>query len=358
MASPKVFVSSTCFDLGEVREQLKRFICSFGFEPILSENGDVFYHPDHHTHESCIHEVSNCQLFVLIIGGRFGGEYVADKGKSITNAEYAAARKSGIPIFTYVRNGVLSNHHVYRQNKKKEFASSIEYPSIEKQEYAVDIFSFIDEVRKAPTNNAIEGFDGFSDIEMHLRKQWAGLFYELLRSREVKSQIDATNHLIEGISSSSKRLEELVKSFYISSNKDEAEKEIDSIDIYSDVLRFFERSISPRWTQKNPYFIDSSVFDSRKMSAVSFEGHTWHSYLVKLGLFEYGVLYGVEGVDDDEPVEVIEFAMGVQDDRCFALGLDDKELHHLFESGVKRSTVDQRLKALGEIELKYCDIQF
>ena len=88
MATPKVFVSSTCFDLGEIREQLARFINSYGFDPILSDHGDVFYKPDCHTHDSCIHEVSNCQLFILIIGGRFGGEYVYDNSKSITNAAY------------------------------------------------------------------------------------------------------------------------------------------------------------------------------------------------------------------------------------------------------------------------------
>ncbi len=50
MAVPKVFVSSTCFDLSEIREQLSRFISNYGFESVLSEHGDVFYHPDLHTH--------------------------------------------------------------------------------------------------------------------------------------------------------------------------------------------------------------------------------------------------------------------------------------------------------------------
>ena len=79
MANPKVFISSTCFDLKEVRESLSRFVNGFGFDAVLSEHGDVFYHPDLHTHEACVHEVSNCQLFILLIGGRFGGSYVKNK---------------------------------------------------------------------------------------------------------------------------------------------------------------------------------------------------------------------------------------------------------------------------------------
>lgn len=356
MAAPKVFVSSTCFDLGEIREQLRRFIWNYGFEPILSENGDVFYHPDLHTHESCINEVSNCQLFILIIGGRFGGEYVADKNKSITNAEYIAARKSGIPVFTYIRSGVLSNHHAYQQNKKKEFASEIEYPAIEKQEYAADIFCFIDEVRKSPSNNAIEGFDGFSDIETHLRKQWAGLFYELLRAREVKSQIDATNHLVEGISASSKKLEELIKSFYISSNKTEAEREITLIDIYSNTLEFFDHAVSPQWTKKDPYPIDSYKFNSTFMSSISPEGHSWHSYLVKTGLFRYETFPPVD--DGEKAIEAIEFTMSAIKNRTFFFNVEDKELQHLFESGILKSTKEQRFRALNEIDKKYGDIPF
>ena len=62
MTTPKLFVSSTYFDLSEVREKLKKFIESFGFDPILSDHGDVFYNPKSHTHEACLHKVSNCQF--------------------------------------------------------------------------------------------------------------------------------------------------------------------------------------------------------------------------------------------------------------------------------------------------------
>ena len=100
MAIPRVFVSSTCYDLGEIREAIGGFCEGFGFEAVLSDRGDVFYHPDLHTHNSCIFEVQNCHLLVLIIGGRFGGAYISDKQKSITNAEYAAAREKKIsPCF-------------------------------------------------------------------------------------------------------------------------------------------------------------------------------------------------------------------------------------------------------------------
>ena len=100
MAIPRVFISSTCYDLSEVRDTLVTFIQSFGFEDTLSERGDVFYHPDLHTDKACMREISNCHLLILIIGGRFGGTYITDTSKSIVNAEYEAARQLKIPVFT------------------------------------------------------------------------------------------------------------------------------------------------------------------------------------------------------------------------------------------------------------------
>lgn len=290
MATPKVFISSTCFDLSEIREQLTRFIKSYGFDPILSEHGDVFYKPDFHTHESCIHEVSNCHLFILIIGGRFGGEYVSDKSKSITNAEYSAARQTNMPIFTYVKNGLLSNHNLYQKNRKNDFVANIEYPAIEKQEHALDIFKFIDEVRKSATNNAIEGFDNFQGIENHLRKQWAGMFFDLLKSREIAAQMDATNHLISGIRSSSQKLEDLVKSLYLSSNITDAAKEIASIEAVSDIETFYENVLHPSWIKEGKFLLNANKFDFKLISKISPKGKEWHEYLVATGLFEYRTL--------------------------------------------------------------------
>lgn len=34
---PTVFVSSTCFDLSQVRHDMKQFIETIGYEPLLSE---------------------------------------------------------------------------------------------------------------------------------------------------------------------------------------------------------------------------------------------------------------------------------------------------------------------------------
>lgn len=175
MAIPRVFVSSTCYDLKYIRENLKYFINNIGFEAILSEDGDVFYDPEAHTHDSCLCEVSTCQLFVLIIGGRHGGTFHGED-KSITNKEYEEAIKLKIPVFTLVEQSVLSEHLVYQKNKANPNAKDVIYPSVDN----IKIFEFIDEVRKNASNNAIMPFADFSNIEVYLKKQWAGMMYNFL----------------------------------------------------------------------------------------------------------------------------------------------------------------------------------
>ncbi len=204
VANPRVFVASTCYDLKYIRENLKYFIRKLGYEPVLSEEGGVFYDPAKHTHDSCVSEIPNCQMLVLIIGGRYGGLH-KDTTKSITSVEYSEAVKQRIPVFALIEQSVLSEHHVYLENKSNSAVdeSKIKYPAVD----STMIFDFIDDVRKSSFNNAIHPFADFSDIESYLLQQWAGLMFTFLASRseqgrvtDIMSQILTMNDRIEYLS--------------------------------------------------------------------------------------------------------------------------------------------------------------
>ncbi|WP_082378952.1 DUF4062 domain-containing protein [Marinagarivorans algicola] len=279
MASPRVFISSTCFDLAEVRDSLTSFCESFGFEVVMSDRGDVFYHPDLHTHESCVSEISNCQLFILIIGGRFGGKYKIDPSKSITNAEYVAAKDGNIPIFSFVKEDVLADHHVYQKNKGKEFSANIEYPSMEKQEYAENIFNFVDQVRNLSVNNGFFAFKFARDLHDNLRKQWAGMFFDFLSQRSVSNQLRSTNDSVASLSIASKKIEELIKSIYRQVDEVGANDSISVIDAESEATVFFElvgKAIN------DTCYVPFDLFD--KLSASTPE--KWWDFLLEIDGFE------------------------------------------------------------------------
>ncbi|SHK66468.1 protein of unknown function [Reichenbachiella agariperforans] len=209
MANLKILLSSTCYDLSIVRSQVRSFIQKMGYEPVMSDNSDILYDPRTHTHISCVKEVENCDMAVLIIGSRFGGEAIPQtldeldieglKPKSrnvkfwetvehisVTQAEILKCVELGLPIFTFVDSGVMHDHFVYEKNKNKEFIKNIEFPSIEKKETAQYIFEFINFIRLRSENNSIVEFSKLEDIEIFLKKQWAAYFQRLLQEQQNK----------------------------------------------------------------------------------------------------------------------------------------------------------------------------
>ncbi|MBC5647850.1 DUF4062 domain-containing protein [Christensenella tenuis] len=204
MSNLKVFVSSTCYDLKILRDRLRSFIESIGYEPIMSEYSDLLYDPREHTHVSCINEVPNCDMVLLIIGSRFGGkcstdalkkidfESLKDKSRSteildekdkvlsITQAEVLRAIQASLPIYTFVEEKLWHNHEIYEKNKDSHIIDEMIFPSIAKPETAKYIFEFINFIRARNVGNTIYPFDNINDIEDVLRKQWANYFQRLL----------------------------------------------------------------------------------------------------------------------------------------------------------------------------------
>lgn len=203
MPAPRVFVSSTCYDLKYIRENLKYFIRTLGFEPVLSEEGAVYYDPNLSTVDSCLAEVPACQIFVLMIGGRSGSEY-ENSGNSITNVEYKQAVQAKIPIFAVVERPVLEQFRVHQQNKGNEAVdeAAIQYPAVDN----LQIFEFIEEVQRQTTNNALVPFADFEELQTYLKQQWAGMMYRFLstdseakRVGDILKSISYTNEKIEFI---------------------------------------------------------------------------------------------------------------------------------------------------------------
>lgn len=72
MAKPRVFISSTYYDLKHVRASLEVFVEGLGFEPILAEHGSIPYDPSQPLDESCYREAQSSDILVLIVGGDMG----------------------------------------------------------------------------------------------------------------------------------------------------------------------------------------------------------------------------------------------------------------------------------------------
>lgn len=91
---PRVFVSSTFYDLKYVREDLASFIRNHDFEPIMFEDGDIGYDTNKALDESCYEAMHTADMAVLIIGGQYGSNAssqeseIVDSFISITQREF------------------------------------------------------------------------------------------------------------------------------------------------------------------------------------------------------------------------------------------------------------------------------
>lgn len=119
---PTVFVSSTCYDLQQIRRDIKDFIGeTYGFNAMLSEFDSFPVNPCVGTFENCLDNVDNyADVFILIVGNRYG--CVTDTGKSITNLEYLHAKQKGIPILVFVNSQLHNNLPLWRANKEMDFS--------------------------------------------------------------------------------------------------------------------------------------------------------------------------------------------------------------------------------------------
>jgi len=199
MPSPSIFISSTFYDLRYIRENLMFFVRSLGYNPILSEKGTVFFNPSENAASSAVEEVPNCQIFVLIIGGRYGSE-MPGSDQSVTNAEYQRAIRMHIPVFALVEQGTFSDYEVWRANTDTEQIEAIKFPNADD----LRIFKFIDEVRSQSVNNALTPFKDFADIENYLRSQWASLLHAFLAGRNEEKRV---SQALSGLESISQRVE-------------------------------------------------------------------------------------------------------------------------------------------------------
>lgn len=187
MAAPRIFISSTYFDLRVIRADIERFIKEFGYEPILFERGHIPYGKEEALEDYCYQEIATCDILVAIIGGKFGSQSRNDLN-SITQNELKTAIEQKKQIYIFIERSVLSEFRTYQSNK--DFSNF-------KPCYVNDlrIYEFIEEVSALPIGNPIEPFELSEDITRFLKNQWAGLFQRLLQIKDRQPEYETLSEL-------------------------------------------------------------------------------------------------------------------------------------------------------------------
>lgn len=206
---PRIFVSSTFYDLKYIREDLSNFIKGYDFEAIMFEDGDVGYTPGKYLDESCYDAMRTADMVVLIIGGYYGSAASGDKEgieeyMSVTRNEFKTAIANGIPVYAFIDTSVYSEYGIYEANMHKLENNEIELNFLATKN--INIFRFIKFV-KTLSKIPITEFKKSADIKDFLSKQWADMFKNYLRLLQDNKKIEQLHGTMSDMQSLVEKME-------------------------------------------------------------------------------------------------------------------------------------------------------
>ncbi|MCR9063831.1 MAG: DUF4062 domain-containing protein [Cytophagales bacterium] len=115
ITQPKIFISSTIWDLPNERTAAYNAVNKVGGFPVMSEKTMEAQSTDSLT--ACLSKVMESDIYVLILGGRYGWQ--PEDKESITELEYQTARSQNIPI-------LVINTTYTKEQLQKEFEGRVE----------------------------------------------------------------------------------------------------------------------------------------------------------------------------------------------------------------------------------------
>ena len=136
ITQPKIFISSTIVDLPNERKAALKAVEKAGGFPVMSEFTIEAQSTDSLT--ACLEKVKESDLYVLILGGRYGWQ--PDSKESITELEYQTALACKVPILVF-------NTSYPKEQLQKDFEKKVEASYFRKT--VNDAFELQEEMEKS-----------------------------------------------------------------------------------------------------------------------------------------------------------------------------------------------------------------
>lgn len=168
-----VFLSSTCYDLLDLRAEIDRQLTAAGMRVVRSDAFDFQVEPDKNSIETCLCRVRDTDYFVCVLSQRYGPSLQkAGYGDvSATELEYRTARESKKNILFFVRDRLRADHSLWKKSgSKDDFA-----PAFAQAEDALKLFRFIDAheelAKESDVSNWVSTFATVVDLKATLESR-------------------------------------------------------------------------------------------------------------------------------------------------------------------------------------------
>ncbi|QDU15832.1 hypothetical protein CA11_36600 [Gimesia maris] len=171
----RVFVSSTVYDLIDVRAELEQLLRELGISPVMSDEklSEFNFVFDANSIETCLLNIESCDAVIVVLDQRYGpllGNYGFDD-VSATHLEYRHAKKHAKPIYFYVRDRLEADHNVTQKNKAIE---GVKFSWVSTKDKG--LFTFLKEHRAlradSHENNWFSIFTNVVDLKASIRQHF------------------------------------------------------------------------------------------------------------------------------------------------------------------------------------------
>src|SRR6185295_4624365 len=170
----RVFVSSTVFDLIDVRAEVAELLRSLDIAPVMSDDklSDFAVKQDVNSIETCLTNVESSDEVIVILDKRYGprlGSFGFDD-VSATHLEYRRAVEKRKPIHIYVRDRLEADYAIWKRNRRR---ASVDLSWIQNDNDR-GLLDLLDEhsklVGKSPVSNWYASFTSSIDLKSAIRK--------------------------------------------------------------------------------------------------------------------------------------------------------------------------------------------
>ncbi len=175
-----VFVSSTCFDLLDLRFELAAFLESKGHNVKLSDDPERFaVDPTDDSIETCLRNLEASDVVVCIIDRRYGGLLTSGNrdGKSATHLEVLHARSLAPPkpVFYFMRERAWHDYGLLRDNPE----ASVRWVEPKNPDSRSRWVTFVNDISALPEHsrsNWVTFFKASTDLKGLVSKQLFDFF--------------------------------------------------------------------------------------------------------------------------------------------------------------------------------------
>lgn len=208
----KVFVSSTCYDLIDLRAELELHLKDLGLDPVLSESftSDFEVLPSVNSIEGCLHNVRNCDIYIIIISSRYGPtlKKAGFQDVSATHLEYEEAVAKGKPIYMYARNRFEVEYSIFQ---KKNDTSLLRFVQKENCKKLFDLYKRHKTLSATKQgSNWVDHFENIVDLKLVLQRDFKKISGETTLKKMIENReapiLTITNAIVQKIPSSTRVL--------------------------------------------------------------------------------------------------------------------------------------------------------